>query len=72
MTAAKPSNVLRAMLSVLQNAEHELSEHAWKAAPIKRPPNDDAFAYADFEYRLVRIIDAAIRQSPPQLTRASS
>ncbi len=64
-TTLKPSNLLRAMLSVLQNAEPALSDLARRQAPLRRPPNDDAIAYADFEHRLVCAIDAAVRLSAP-------
>ena len=64
-TTLKPSNLLRAMLSVMQNAEPALSDLARRQAPLRRPPNDDAIAYADFEQRLVCAIDAAVRLSPP-------
>lgn len=64
-TTLKPSNLLRAMLTVLQNAEPLMCEAARREAPLKRPPNDDAYAYAEFEHRLVRLMDAAIRQSSP-------
>jgi hypothetical protein len=70
-TTLKPSNLLRAMLAVMQNAELLINRLALREAPLKRPPNDDAFAYADFEQRLVRMIDSAIRQSTPlQVMRA--
>lgn len=62
----KPSNVLRAMLCVLQNAEPALADLARQAShTLRRPPNDDAVAYAEFEDRLVRLIDSAVRHSPP-------
>ncbi len=62
----KPSNVLRAMLSVLQNAEPvlaDLTRHSTHS--LRRPPNDDAVAYAAFEHCVVRLIDSAVRRSPP-------
>ena len=64
-TTLKPSNLLRAMLTVMQNAEVLLNDLARREKPLKRPPNDDAFAYAEFENRLVRMMDSAIRQSTP-------
>jgi hypothetical protein len=64
-TTLKPSNLLRAMLTVLQNAEPALSDAARREPAMKRPPNDDLVAYADFEHRLVRLVDVAIRRSTP-------
>lgn len=64
-TTLKPSNLLRALLTVAQHAEAEFTEKARRLAPLRRPPNDDAIAYAEFEHRLVRLIDAAIRAATP-------
>lgn len=63
-TTLKPSNLLRAMLTVMQNSEPSLNELARREPPLKRPANDDVIAYADFEHRIVRVLDAAVRRSP--------
>jgi hypothetical protein len=64
-TTLRPSNLIRAMLSVMQNAETELAELARREPPLRRPPNDDLVGYADFEGRVVRLLDAAVRRSTP-------
>jgi len=64
-TTLRPSNLIRAMLSVMQNAETELAELARREPPLRRPPNDDLVGYADFESRVVRLLDAAVRRSAP-------
>jgi len=61
----KPSNILRVMLAIAQHAETSLSGIARRQAPLRRPPNDDAIAYAEFEHQLVRLLDSAIRNSTP-------
>lgn len=64
-TTIKPSNVLRVLLAVAQHAEPVIAELARNHVPLKRPPNDDSVAYAEFEQRLVQLVDSAIRRSPP-------
>lgn len=64
-TTIKPSNVLRVLLAVAQHAEPVIAELARNHVPLKRPPNDDSVAYAEFEQRLVQLVDGAIRRSPP-------
>lgn len=61
----KPSNILRVMLTIAQHAEASLTDAARRLTPLRRPPNDDAIAYAEFEERLVRLLDSAIRNSTP-------
>lgn len=60
-----PSNVLRALSAIVQNAESAIAEQARRHLPISRPSNNDVVAYAEFEQRLVQILDAAIRRATP-------
>lgn len=64
-TPLKPSHVLRAVMTLLLNADEELAKQCGKVGFLKRPPNGDLAALAVFEHSMARIIDIAFRNTKP-------
>lgn len=58
------SHVMRAWLTILRKSEPEILR-ALERAQLRRPPNDDAVALADFEQKLAHVYLEALRNAPP-------
>ena len=63
-TPVSASHVTRALLAIFRNAEGNVLERARATGPLKRPPNDDLTAIAAFEFRLAKLLSAALREAP--------
>ena len=61
----KASHVMRALVTLLLNAEGEIDKRAGEAGTLVRPPNGDAQALQRFEREIAKIIGAAIRDAGP-------
>jgi hypothetical protein len=64
-TQVKLSHVLRAMVALFLNAEHELDRRAGEAGQLIRPPNGDIKGLQQFEKQIGQIIVSAIRDAGP-------
>jgi hypothetical protein len=64
-TPVKLSHLLRACITLLRNAQSEITERAREAAPLSRPPNGSPQELAEFEYRLAQILQTALQAAPP-------
>lgn len=64
-TPVKASHVLRATVTLLRHAGDELLRQSRRVGPVKRPPNNDALALANFEHLLARLIEVAVRNTRP-------
>jgi hypothetical protein len=61
----KVSHLMRALVSLLLNAEPEVHKRAGEAGLLVRPPNGDGQALQRFEREIARIIGAAITDAGP-------
>jgi hypothetical protein len=61
----KVSHVVRALITLLLNAEAEVDRRAGESGPLIRPPNGDAKALQRFERDIARIIASALRDAAP-------
>jgi hypothetical protein len=61
----KVSHMIRALVTLVLNAEGEIDKRAGEASPLVRPPNGDAQALQKFEKEIARILVAAFRDAPP-------
>ena len=64
-TQVKLSHVLRSLVALILNAEHEIDKRAGEAPPLSRPANGDAKALQRFEKDIARVLGAAIRDAGP-------
>jgi len=64
-TPVSTTHVIRALITILRHAEPELQRRAKLNGPLRRPPNDDLTAIAAFEFRLAKLLSAALRESKP-------
>jgi hypothetical protein len=64
-TSLKFSHVMRACMSILRHAEQEIAIQAHRASPLRRPPNEDPIALAEFEHRLSQLLLAGLKAAPP-------
>lgn len=64
-TQVKSSHVLRALVTLLLNAESALDRRAGETVGLMRPANGDFKGLQRFEREIARIIAAALRDSPP-------
>ena len=62
-TPLKLSHMLRATTVLLMHSHEELIKQSEKMGGMKRPPNNDPVALANFEHNIARLIDRAIRGS---------
>ena len=60
-TPLKLSHMLRATTVLLMHSRDELIKQSEKMGGMKRPPNNDPVALANFEHNLARLIDRAVR-----------
>jgi hypothetical protein len=61
----KVSHVVRALVTLLLNAEGELDRRAGEAGPLVRPPNGDSQALQRFERDIAKVIGSAMRDAGP-------
>lgn len=61
----KVSHVMRALATLLLNAEGEVDRRAGEMGALVRPPNGDAKALQRFEREIAGIIGAALRDARP-------
>ena len=61
-TSVKLSHVLRACLVLLRHGEEHIQQRAERTS-LRRPPNEQHEAVADFEERLARVILSGIRDA---------
>jgi hypothetical protein len=64
-TQVKLSHVLRALVTLVLNAEAEIDKRAGEVGPLTRPPNGDGKALERFEQEIASVLAAAIRDSGP-------
>jgi len=64
-TPVSTTHVIRALITILRHAEPEVQRRAKQNGPLRRPPNDDLTAIAAFEFRLAKLLSAALRDSKP-------
>lgn len=64
-TPVSTTHVLRALITILRHAEPNVVKRARQQGPLKRPSNDDLAAIAAFEFRLAKVLSAALRDAPP-------
>lgn len=65
-TTVKPSNLHRAMLILQKNARREILNRAHQhRGQVYRPSNENHVAAAEFDFRLARIVSAALRDAEP-------
>jgi hypothetical protein len=64
-TPVKLSHMLRAYMTLLLHAENEIIKRAHQAPPMRRPPNGDPIALANFEQGVAQILSAAFREASP-------
>jgi hypothetical protein len=61
----KVSHVIRALVTLLLNAESEVDRRAGEAGSLVRPPNGDAKALQRFEKEIARIVANGLRDAGP-------
>ena len=61
----KASHVMRALVTLMLNAEGEIDKRAGEVGGLIRPPNGDAQALQRFEREIAKIIGSAIRDAGP-------
>jgi hypothetical protein len=61
----KVSHVMRALVTLLLNAEGEVDRRAGEAGPLVRPPNGDGQALQRFERDIAKVLASAIRDAGP-------
>ena len=61
----KVSHVIRALVSLLLNAEGDIDARAGEAGSLVRPPNGDIQALQQFERNIANILGAALRDAGP-------
>lgn len=61
----KVSHVMRALVTLLLNAEREVDRRAGDTGSLIRPPNGDAKALQEFEKQIALIIGDALRDAGP-------
>ena len=64
-TQLKASHVLRALTTLLLNAEAQIDQRAGEHGTLIRPPNGDATALQRFERGIASILMHAMRDSGP-------
>ncbi|MBI3782854.1 MAG: hypothetical protein HY270_05570 [Deltaproteobacteria bacterium] len=58
------SHIMRAWVNILKHSEKELLRGLDRAS-LKRPPNEDPVALADYEHKLAHVFLEALRNAPP-------
>jgi len=64
-TPVSTTHVIRALITILRHSEPQVIRRARQHGPLRRPSNDDLTAIAAFEFRLAKLISAALRDAPP-------
>jgi hypothetical protein len=64
-TQVKVSHVMRALSTLMLNAEGQIDQRAGEHGLLNRPPNGDFSALQEFEREIARIIASGIRDAGP-------
>lgn len=62
-TQVKQSHILRALVTLVLNAEREIDKRAGEAGSLVRPPNGDSKALQRFEREIAKIIADGLRDA---------
>ena len=64
-TSVDMSHVARALLLIFRHAEADIMKHVHSSEPLVRPDNNNAFALAEFEYEIAKLLLKAFQDMSP-------